>query len=104
MVVLLQAITTSHLSRVDVHETWPGTDDYKEEEEEEVVYTTESHPLLFFFDCETTGFNVYNECITELAAKVIAVPVSSLSQPTFSRLVMTTKNIPDIGMYREVKG
>ena len=33
--------------------------------------TSDAHPLLFFFDCETTGFRIYNDHITEIAAKVI---------------------------------
>ena len=58
---------------------------------------TLGRPLLFFYDCETTGLDVYNECITELAAKVVAVPKLSVSQPTFSSLVKPTRNIPDQG-------
>ena len=43
--------------------------------------TADAHPLLFFFDCETTGLSIYNDHITEIAAKVIAVPHSSVSAP-----------------------
>ena len=52
----------------------------------------DAYPLLFFYDCETTGFSVYNEHITEIAAKVVGVPLSSFSQPTFSSLVKTSRN------------
>ena len=50
------------------------------------------HPLLLFYDCETTGFSVYTEHITEIAAKVVSVPLSSFSQPTFLSLVKTSRN------------
>ena len=29
----------------------------------------DAYPLLFFYDCETTGFSVYDKHITEIAAK-----------------------------------
>ena len=57
----------------------------------------DAYPLLFFYDCETTGFSVYNEHITEIAAKVVGVPLSSFSQPTFSSLVKTSRNISKKG-------
>ena len=56
-----------------------------------------AHPLLLFYDCETTGFSVYAEHITEIAAKVVGVPLSSCSQPTFSSLVKTSRNISKKG-------
>ena len=43
----------------------------------------DSQPLLAFFDCETTGFSIYNDHITDLGVKVVASPVP-LSEPTFS--------------------
>ena len=63
----------------------------KELDNEESLYVTQpddtstadAHPLLFFFDCETTSFSIYNDHITEIAAKVIAVPHSSTSRPTY---------------------
>ena len=57
----------------------------------------DTNPLIFFYDCETTGFSIYTENITEIAAKVVGVPLSSLSQPTFSSLVRTTRNISKKG-------
>ena len=56
-----------------------------------------AHPLLLFYDCETTGFSVYTEHITETTAKVVSVPLSSFSQPTFSSLVKTSRNISKKG-------
>lgn len=55
-----------------------------------------AHPLLIFYDCETTGLSVYNEHITDVAAKVVASPVP-LETPTFSSLVATSRRIPEVG-------
>jgi len=49
--------------------------------------------LFFLFDIETTGLSIYEDHITEIAAKVVGVPTSSVSQPTFSSLVRTTQMI-----------
>ena len=59
----------------------------------------DAHPLLLFYDCETTGLSVYSEHITEIAAKVVGVPQSSFSQPTFSSLVKTSRNISKKGTH-----
>ena len=55
------------------------------------------HPLLFLYDCETTGLSIYTEHLTEIAAKVVSVPVSHLSQPSYSSLVKTSKHISKKG-------
>ena len=55
-------------------------------------------PLLFLYDCETTGLGIYTEHITEIAAKVVGVPHSAISQPTFSSLVKTSRNISTKGI------
>lgn len=48
------------------------------------------HPLLFFYDCVTTGLSIYDEHLTEIAAKVVWVPLSQaivrLSIPVLSIL------------------
>ncbi len=56
----------------------------------------DQQPLLILFDCETTGFSIYNDHIIDIAAKVIASPVP-VSHPSFSSLVRTAKNIPGPG-------
>ena len=58
-------------------------------------------PLLIFFDIETTGFSIYDEHIIELAAKVVGVHKSGISQVSFSSLVYTSRNIPKIGKKTE---
>ena len=67
------------------------------EDEEEEDSIENAHPLLFFFDTETTGLNIYQDHIVELAAKVVGVPSTRITQPTFSSLVHTPRNIPSKG-------
>ena len=74
----------------------PGVDDQFLDYEEEDS-SDDAHPLLIFYDCETTGFSVYKEHITDMAAKVVACPVP-LHEPTFSSLVKTSLRIPAAGM------
>ena len=57
----------------------------------------DAHPLLIFYDCETTGLSIYNDHITDIAAKVVACPVA-LSIPPFSSLVKTSRHIPAAGI------
>ena len=57
-----------------------------------------ARPLLIFYDCETTGLNIYNEHVTELAAKVIGVPSASLTASSFSSLIRTPRHIPAAGL------
>ena len=69
-----------------------------EEEQEEEDSIENAHPLLFFFDLETTGLNIYEDHIVEIAAKVVGAPLSSVTQPSFSSLVHTPRNTPSKGM------
>ncbi len=57
-----------------------------------------AHPLLIFYDCETTGLDIYSEHITDIGAKVVNSPVP-LETPTFSSLVATSREIPPRGMF-----
>ena len=61
--------------------------------------TGNARPLLFFYDCEATGFSIYDDNITEIAAKVVGVPLSSVSKPSFSSFVHTPRSIPKRGIY-----
>ena len=79
-------------------EAEPVVDDDHECEEASGDIDDNAPPLLFFYDCETTGFSIYTEHITEIAAKVVGVPLSSFSQPTFSSLVKTSRNISKKGI------
>lgn len=67
------------------------------DEEREEDRSEKSYPLLFFFDCEATGLSIYHNSITEVAAKVVGVTQSSVSQPSFSSLIHTPRNIPRKG-------
>ncbi len=68
------------------------------EEIEHDEVTNDSEPLIFLYYCETTGLSIYNDHITDIAAKVIASPVP-LSNGSFSCLVKTSKHISATGMY-----
>ena len=56
----------------------------------------DSHPLLVLFDCETTGFSIYADHITDIGAKVLNPPVP-VDHLTFSSLVRTGRNISSAG-------
>ena len=88
-------------AEADSHDTEPVDNDQHESTYDDENFdegsSENANPLLFFYDCETTGFSIYREHITEVAAKVVGVPLSSLSQPTFSSLVRTTRNISKKG-------
>ena len=55
--------------------------------------------LLFFYDCETTGLNVYDNHITELAAEFVCEDGQSVSTPIYSSLIRTTRHISAEGSY-----
>lgn len=76
---------------LDVVDADPGVADQSEDEEEDS--SGDAHPLLFLYDCETTGFSIYNEHITDM---IIASPVP-LTTPTFCSLVKTSRRIPAAG-------
>ena len=65
--------------------------------------TADAHPLLVFFDIETTGLSIYNECITEIAAKVVGDPVSTVTKAVYTSLVHATKSIPPEGRSYQMK-
>ena len=66
--------------------------------DEEEDGSDNAHPLLFFYDCEATGLSIYDDNITDIAAKVVGVPLNSVSKPSFSSLVHTPHNIPKRGI------
>ena len=65
-----------------------------EEDIEEENGSDDVHLLLFFYDCKTTGFSIYDEHLTEIAAEVVRVPLSKASKPVYSSLVHAPRNIP----------
>ncbi len=73
----------------------PVSEDVENSECNEV--SSDAEPLLFLYDCETIGLSIYNDHITDIAAKVIASPVP-LSDGSFSSLVKTSKHISAPGM------
>ncbi len=83
----------SQLTSADV-DIEPGLDDQSQNHEE--VSSDNANRLLIFYDCETTGLSIYDDHITDVAAKVVLSPVS-LETPTFSSLVATSRRIPASG-------
>ena len=57
-------------------EAEPVVDDDHECEDDSGDIGDNAPPLLFFYDCETTGFSICTEHITEIVAKVVGVPLS----------------------------
>lgn len=76
-----------------------AVDDHYDHDQTSDHICDDSSLLLFIYDCETTGLGIYTEHITEIAAKVVGIPVSQVSQPTFSSLVKTSRNISKKGIH-----
>ena len=55
-------------------------------------------PLLFFYDCESTGGNVHDDHIIEIAAEVIGPSKPFVTGKSFSELCYTPYSILGIGM------
>ena len=54
-------------------------------------------PLLFFFDCESTGGSMYNDHIIEVSVKVVAVPDSvSITPHQYGSLIHTSRTIAKV--------
>ena len=87
-------VEPTHTADIDVDDAESGVDDQPQNDEE--VSSDNANPLLIFYDCETTGLSIYNDHITDVAAKVVSSPVS-LETPTFSSLVATSRRIPAPG-------
>ena len=66
------------------------------EDTEDPTITSQLLPLHFFFDIETTGLDIYDVAIIELAGKVVDAPVP-VCQTTFQSLVRTSKSISSKG-------
>lgn len=67
-----------------------GVDDLSMEQSKES--SDDVKPLLFLYDCETTGLSIYNDHIIEIAAELVDCPVA------FSSLVKTSRRIPAPGI------
>lgn len=66
------------------------------------ISSHDASPLLFLYDCESTGLSIYNDHIIEIAAEVAncAVPYSNSS---FTSLVKTSRWIPTKGTYHNLE-
>ena len=61
------------------------------------MVTTDMMMILFFFDIETTGFQIYDDTITDIAGKVVDISPTSVTKSTYTSLVMTNRTIPEKG-------
>ena len=71
-------------------------DDEVAREEEDNI--SDFQPLVFLYDCETTGLSIYNDHIIEIAAEVVQCPVP-YNKTTYCTLVETSRRIPKAGVY-----
>ena len=72
-----------HCSEGAEVDTVPDSEPDEDHEDDNEDTSDDAHPLLFLYDCETSGLSIYNEHIVEVAAKVVGVPLSSVSSPKF---------------------
>ena len=54
-------------------------------------------PLLFMYDCESTGGSIYQDHIVEMAAVVLAPDDVIISETSFSQLCKTSLPISTVG-------
>lgn len=70
----------------------PDVDDPSVEQDEDS--SDDAQPVLFLYDCETTGLSIYNDHIIEIAAEVM----NSHASHSFSKLVKTSRRIKAEGI------
>ena len=69
-------------------------DEYEEVSADVDGPSSDELPLLVFFDCESTSGSMYNDHITEVGAKVVAVPNSvSITQHQYGSLIHSSRSI-----------
>ena len=61
-----------------------------------------AQPLLVLYDCETTGFSIYNDHIIEIAAEIVDCPLP-YNNISFSSLVKTSRQIKAEGIETKIK-
>ena len=63
------------------------------------VTPSDGKPLLFFYDCETTGGSYHRDHITEVAAVVEVPDGVHINTTEYSSLCHTSRHIPRKGTY-----
>ena len=66
----LETVDTGPVDVDPVDDHQHSEEDEDEDENVDASETDDSHPLLIMFDCETIGFNIYSDHITELQPKL----------------------------------
>lgn len=87
-------VVDSETQAVDMDIVGADSEVYDLSAEQNEASTDNADPLLFLYDCETTGLSIYNEHIVEIAAEVVNC---DHSDATFSSLVKTSRRIPTAG-------
>ena len=83
-------------------EDQPFGDEDNVDESEEVSTgvdgpSSDELPLLFFFDCESTGGTMYSDHIIEVGAKVVSVPNSvNITQHQYGSLIHSSRSIAKV--------
>ena len=77
---------------------------YQKEERKEIdsneragFLSLTASPLLFFYDCESTGANVHKDRIIEIAAEVVGPSTRYITARLFSELCYTPYSITGAG-------
>ena len=71
-----------------------NTDEHEEVSADVDGPSSDELPLLFFFDCESTGGSMYSDHIIEVGAKVVAVPDSvAVTQRQYGSLIHSSRSI-----------
>lgn len=92
-----EAESVSQAVDIDILDSLDADSDIDDLEMEQRDESSDAKPLLFLYDCETTGFSIYNDHTIEIAAEVVNCPVAC-SNGTFSSLVKTSRRIPAAGI------
>lgn len=87
----------------EVQEQQDEAQELQSQETEDSAVSDDGIPLLFIYDCETTGLSIYTEHITEIAGKVTGIPLSSISQPTYTSLIKTSRTISKNGTHNTLE-
>ena len=65
---------------IDIVDAESGVDDQSQNDEE--VSSDNANPLLIFYDCEMTGFSIYNDHITSQSGIVSRLPSYISTDPS----------------------
>ena len=108
--VTLQAVgisTSLYVGDTAVPVCEDDDDNEEDEQDEDIPFESvtvnsipcSGKPLLFIYDCETTGGSFYQDHIVEVGSMVIAPDGVSISNNEFSSLCHTSRHIAHKGLF-----